>query len=124
MPPEPSPAQPPAADFHCLRCGRADAPRLARPPLPGAAGREVQARICADCWAEWGRAEVMVINELRLNFMDPASQEILNRQMREFLHLPAAAPPPGSPGGPGGPGGPEGSGSPAGPGGNSGDVSH
>jgi Fe-S cluster biosynthesis and repair protein YggX len=124
MPSEPSPAQPPAADFHCLRCGRAGAPRLARPPLPGAAGREVQAQVCADCWAEWGKAEVMVINELRLNFMDPASQEILNRQMREFLHLPAAAPPPGSPGGPGGPGGPEGSGSPAGPGGNSGDVSH
>lgn len=127
MPPEPSPAQPPAADFHCLRCGRAGAPRLARPPLPGAAGREVQAGICADCWGEWGRAEVMVINELRLNFMDPASQEILNRQMREFLHLPAAAPPPGSPAGPGGPeapGGREGSGSPGESGEASGDGSH
>jgi len=114
MPPEPSAAQPPAADFHCLRCGRAGAPRLARPPLPGAAGREVQAGICADCWAEWGRAEVMVINELRLNFMDPASQEILNRQMREFLHLPAV----------GGPGGTEGPDSPGGSGGASGDASH
>lgn len=96
-PPEPSPAQPSAADFRCLRCGRTEAPRLARPPLPGAAGREVQAGICADCWADWRRTEVMVINELRLNFMDPASQDILNRQMREFLRLPAAAPPPGSP---------------------------
>jgi Fe-S cluster biosynthesis and repair protein YggX len=114
-----SPVEPPAADFHCLRCGRAGAPRLARPPLPGAAGREVQAGICADCWGEWGRAEVMVINELRLNFMDPASQEILSRQMREFLHLPA-----GAPGEPGAPGGREGSGSPAGSGGTSGDVSH
>jgi len=110
----PTPVQPSAADFHCLRCGRAGAPRLARPPLPGAAGREVQAGICADCWGEWGRAEVMVINELRLNFMDPASQEILNRQMREFLHLPAA----------GAPGGSEGSGSPAESGGASGDVPH
>jgi Fe-S cluster biosynthesis and repair protein YggX len=126
MPPEPSPSQPPVADFHCLRCGRAGAPRLARPPLPGAAGREVQAGICADCWGEWGRAEVMVINELRLNFMDPASQEILNRQMREFLHLPAAGAP-GSPGGTAEPGGPEGSGPPAGPGGTGGgpgDVPH
>ncbi len=79
----------------------------------GAAGREVQAGICADCWAEWAKAEVMVINELRLNFMDPASQEILNRQMREFLHLPA-----------GGPGRPEGPSSPGGSGGASGDVSH
>ncbi len=38
-----------------------------------------------DCWAEWQRAEVMVINELRLNFMDPAAQETLTRQLREFL---------------------------------------
>ena len=81
----------------CLRCGRAQAPRLARPPLPGATGREVQDGVCADCWAEWRRSEVMVINELRLNFMEPASQDILNRHMREFLHLPAPAPPAGQP---------------------------
>ena len=93
-----SPPAPPTAGSgstgnatHCVRCGRAGAPRLPRPPLPGAAGREVQARVCADCWGEWTRAEVMVINELRLNFMDPASQPILDRQMREFLHLQPAA---------------------------------
>jgi Fe-S cluster biosynthesis and repair protein YggX len=113
---DPSPPAPPAADFHCLRCGRAGAPRLSRPPLPGANGREVQAQICADCWAEWGRAEVMVINELRLNFMDPASQEILNRQMREFLHLPTAGTPaPGAAGATGASGG---------SGGGPGDTSH
>ncbi len=32
-------------------------------------------------------AEVMVINELRLNFMDPDAQEILIRHLREFLKL-------------------------------------
>ena len=31
--------------------------------------------------------EVMVINELQLNFMDPRSQDILAGQMREFLCL-------------------------------------
>jgi Fe-S cluster biosynthesis and repair protein YggX len=93
MPFEPSEAPatpPPAEDFHCVRCGRAGAPRLQRPPLPGASGRELQAQVCADCWAEWRRAEVMVINELRLNFMDPASQVVLDRHMREFMHLPAS----------------------------------
>jgi Fe-S cluster biosynthesis and repair protein YggX len=87
----PSAPQSAAAELHCVRCGRSGAPRLQRPPLPGAAGREVQAQVCADCWGEWTRAEVMVINELRLNFMDPAAQEVLNRQMREFLRLPPAA---------------------------------
>jgi Fe-S cluster biosynthesis and repair protein YggX len=69
----------------CARCGRADAPSLARPPLPGKLGAEIQQRVCIDCWAEWQKVEVMVINELRLNFMDPAAQETLVRQMREFL---------------------------------------
>lgn len=71
----------------CSRCGR-QAVSLARPPLPGAVGAEVQQHVCAECWGEWQKAEVMVINELRLNFMDPAAQDTLTQQMREFLHLP------------------------------------
>ena len=48
---------------------------------------EVLGKVCATCWHEWTQAEVMVINELRLNFMDPKSLEILERHMREFLLL-------------------------------------
>jgi len=70
---------------HCARCGRPDAPALTRRPMPGPLGAEIQEKVCADCWAEWQKAEVMVINELRLNFMDPDSQKTLNRHMREFL---------------------------------------
>jgi Fe-S cluster biosynthesis and repair protein YggX len=55
-------------------------------------GQQVQASVCADCWGEWEKAEVMVINELRLNFMDPGAQQVLDRQMRDFLAL---DPPPG-----------------------------
>jgi Fe-S cluster biosynthesis and repair protein YggX len=36
--------------------------------------------------------EVRVINELRLNFMDPESQTKLDRQLRIFL-FPAESPP-------------------------------
>jgi Fe-S cluster biosynthesis and repair protein YggX len=70
---------------HCARCGRTDAPALARRPMPGALGAELQEKICADCWAEWQKVEVMVINELRLNFMDSGAQATLNKHMREFL---------------------------------------
>lgn len=78
----------------CARCGRPDASSLSRAPLPGKLGQEVVQRICQDCWDAWQKMEVMVINELKLNFMDPASQETLTRHMREFL-FPAdpAAPP-------------------------------
>jgi Fe-S cluster biosynthesis and repair protein YggX len=71
----------------CARCGRAGAPALARRPFPGPDGEEVLARVCADCWEEWRRAEVMVINEFRLNFMDPEAQRVLGREMRRFLVL-------------------------------------
>lgn len=71
----------------CGRCGRAEAPALARAPMPGALGRQVLAEVCADCWAEWERAEVMVINELRLNLIDPAAQTTLMGHLREFLQL-------------------------------------
>lgn len=70
---------------HCARCGRTDAPALTRRPMPGALGAELQESVCADCWADWQKMEVVVINELRLNFMDPGAQTLLNRQMREFL---------------------------------------
>ena len=73
-------------NFQCLRCGKAE-PRLTAAPVPGPAGEEIGDKICAACWHEWTQAEVMVINELRLNFMDPKSLEILERHMREFLLL-------------------------------------
>ncbi len=75
-----------AATLTCARCGR-DEIALARAPFGGRLGLEIQQRIGAECWAEWRRVEVMVINELRLNFMDPSSQEILAAEMRRFLGL-------------------------------------
>ncbi len=84
-------AETPEATIQCARCGR-QAPPMTAAPYPGALGEELGRRVCADCWAEWQQMEVMVINELKLNFMDPNSHDILVQQMREFLGLnPAAA---------------------------------
>lgn len=82
-----------AETVKCTRCGR-DAPALETPPrVSPKLAEEIHQKVCADCWAEWQGMEVMVINELRLNFMDPKSQEVLEAQMREFLALDA----PGAP---------------------------
>jgi Fe-S cluster biosynthesis and repair protein YggX len=78
------------ATVTCRRCGK-EGPALGRAPQPGPLGAEIQATVCADCWKEWERAEVMVINELRLNFMDPEAQKVLERHMREFLAFDAPA---------------------------------
>lgn len=77
------------ATVRCARCGE-ERPALARAPFGGALGEEIRERVCALCWAEWRQVEVMVINELRLNFMEPSSQEILAAEMRRFLGLDGA----------------------------------
>jgi Fe-S cluster biosynthesis and repair protein YggX len=81
-----------AATVACARCGRPEAPALPRAPLPGAVGARLLASVCADCWGEWRRSEVMVINELRLDFMNPESQAILDQHMLEFFSLDPEAP--------------------------------
>ena len=68
----------------CDRCHK-EGSALASAPYPGPLGIEIQSRRCASCWSDWLHAEVMVINELKLNFMDPASQNILIGHMRLFL---------------------------------------
>ncbi len=77
------------ATIQCSRCGR-QAGVLSGVPYGGQLGQQILANTCEDCWEEWLKAEVMVINELRLNFMDPKSQDILAKHLRDFLLLPAA----------------------------------
>ena len=73
---------------HCRRCGRiADA--LERSPYPGPLGLEIAAATCRECWNLWRENEVRVINELRLDFLDPGAQTVLEQRLREFLRLPA-----------------------------------
>lgn len=77
---------------NCVRCQR-NAPALTEAPLPGPAGEELRSKVCGECWAEWQRMEIMVINELRLDFMDPRSHGILTQHLREFLCLDAGPQP-------------------------------
>lgn len=74
----------------CVRCGRT-APAASNIGYGGELGEEITSKICGACWSEWQRAEVMVINELRLDFMDPRSQDVLVMHMRDFLMLGPAA---------------------------------
>lgn len=70
----------------CSRC-KLDRPAIEGNPYPGDLGEKIRDKVCAQCWSEWQQAEVIVINELRLDFMDPRSQDTLALHMREFLGL-------------------------------------
>ncbi len=76
----------------CVRCGR-NAPAATGVTYGGTLGAEIREKVCNTCWQEWLGMEVMVINELRLDFMDPRSMETLTQQLRQFLLLDGPADP-------------------------------
>lgn len=70
----------------CTKCGRT-AEGLAAPPYPDEIGERVRGNVCAACWREYMGRQVMVINELRLDLLDPRAQEVLTRDLIEHLKL-------------------------------------
>ncbi len=62
---------------------------MPKPPFGGALGRTIHESVCAECWNAWIGEQTKIINELRLSLGNPQSQQILDRQMRTFLGLPA-----------------------------------
>lgn len=77
-------------EITCARCGR-HAAGLDRPPLPGEAGRAVQAGTCAECWRTWLAEQVKLINETRVSPAEPDGYAFLVERMRAFLGLGPAA---------------------------------
>lgn len=72
----------------CARCGKdGEAPPARRIGFPGHVKERILATICADCWKEWEGMEVKVINEYRLNFLDPEHRQMLQRACLDFLGL-------------------------------------
>ena len=75
----------------CTRCGQtAEAPPPHRVPFAGTAKERILTGICATCWKDWEVMEIKVINEYRLNFMDPQHRAQLQKSCFEFFNLPAA----------------------------------
>ena len=74
------------ATVHCTRCGQ-DREGLANPPFGGELAKQVHAKICKVCWSEWIGRQTMIINEYRLNVVDPKAQEALLAEMKTFLGL-------------------------------------
>ena len=71
-------------DVTCSRCGQTRA-GFERPPFPGPIGARVQREICQDCWGQWTRQQMMLINHYGLNLMDPQARSFLTKNMEAFL---------------------------------------
>ncbi|MDO8527590.1 MAG: Fe(2+)-trafficking protein [Deltaproteobacteria bacterium] len=71
----------------CARCGALDAAPPDFIPYTGPLGEAILAQVCQQCWEEWKKMSVMVVNENRLTPFLPEHRQILEQQMKEFLGL-------------------------------------
>ncbi len=60
-------------------------PGLDRPPYPGPKGQEVFNEVARKAWDEWQKHQTMLINERRLNMMDPEDRRFIQQEMDKFL---------------------------------------
>jgi Fe-S cluster biosynthesis and repair protein YggX len=84
-----TPAQqtPPAAGPHmvlCVKIGR-ELPGLDRPPWKGELGKRIYDSVSKDAWKMWIEHSKMLMNEYRLNPLDPKSLEIIAENMEQFF---------------------------------------
>jgi len=68
---------------------------LENPPFPGELGEEIYNNISKHAWQMWLSHQTMLINEYRLNLLDPEAREFLVTEMKKFLFGGGSDSPPG-----------------------------
>jgi len=69
---------------NCVKLGR-EAEGLERPPVPGELGKRIFENVSREAWQQWVRYQTMLINENRLNLMDPRARKYLGEQMEKHF---------------------------------------
>jgi len=68
----------------CVKLGR-ELPGLDRPPWKGEIGKRIYDNVSKEAWGMWVNHSKMLLNEFRLNPLDPNSQKIMEEQMEQFF---------------------------------------
>ena len=69
---------------NCVKLGR-ELPGLDRPPWRGDLGKRIFEHVSQDAWRMWVDHSKMLLNEFRLNPLDPRAQQIMEEQMEMFF---------------------------------------
>ncbi len=78
------PAKPGQRTVKCAKFGK-EMPGLDRIPWKGELGKRVYENISQEAWKLWIEHSKMIMNEYRLNPLDPNSQKIMEEQMEQFF---------------------------------------
>ena len=54
-------------------------------PWPGELGKRIYENSSKEAWQLWIQHQTMIINEYRLNAMDPKAREMIATEMEKFL---------------------------------------
>lgn len=80
-----------------IHCSKLDieAEGLDFAPWPGPLGQRIYAEISKPAWQQWLAHQTMLINENRLNPLDPSTRSFLSSEMEKFLFQGGAEQPAG-----------------------------
>ncbi len=62
-----------------------EAEGMPRQMYPGELGKQIFENVSNEAWQQWLRAQTILINEYRINPLDPKSREFLEQQMHDFF---------------------------------------
>jgi Fe-S cluster protector protein len=82
--PSNTPVTPGTRMVHCVKFGK-ELPGLDRVPWRGELGKRVYDNVSKDAWKLWIEHSKMIMNEYRLNPLDPNSQKIMEEQLEQFF---------------------------------------
>jgi len=82
-----APAQPAAPGTRMVKCVKfgKEMPGLDRIPWKGELGKRVYENVSKEAWKMWIEHSKMIMNEFRLNPLDPNSQKVMEEQMEQFF---------------------------------------
>lgn len=83
---------------NCVKLGR-EAPGLDFQTYPGELGKRVYENVSKEAWQLWMARQTMLINEYRVNPLDPKARKFVEDEMEKFFfgegsQLPAGYTPP------------------------------
>ena len=70
--------------FICKRLGAGHTP-MQKSPYPGELGRTIQQHYSLEAWQLWLEQQTQLINENRLNPLDPKDRHMIEQAMRAFF---------------------------------------
>lgn len=58
---------------------------MGTPPFPDERGARIASEVCTECWEEWKRRQMLLINHYGLNVRDRKARDFLYQNLDAFL---------------------------------------